>query len=399
MPTPERPVIRLRPKVPLKRIAGGFPWIYADWLVRDRRTKALAPGTLAVLETAERAPLGLYAVTPEARLAARRLDADPAARIDTEWFAARIGQALGWRARVFDAPFYRLVHGEADDLSGIIVDRFGDVLAVQPNAAWAEAHLEALTEALVRVTGAGVVVKNAAGRGRALEGLDDRTLVVRGTLDGPVEVAMNGATYLADLLGGQKTGFYYDQRLNHAFAAGLARGARVLDLFTHTGGFALAALAAGAGGALAVDSSAPALELARAGAARMGLAGRLETRRGDVIGVLRELAEAEAQFDMVISDPPAFAPGRAVRDKGLAAYRRLARDAAGRVVPGGVLVLCSCSHAADLAAFHAASTAGIAAARRQAQLVHTGFAGPDHPVPTELPEQGYLKALFFRISR
>jgi len=399
MPAPDRPVIRLRPKVPLKRIEAGFPWIYQDWLVRDRRTRALAPGTLAMLESAERAPLGLYAVTPDARLAARRLDADPAARIDAAWFAARIEAALGWRARAFGSPFYRLVHGEADDLSGIVVDRFGPVLALQPNAAWAEAHLGALVEALVQVTGARVVVKNAAGRGRAIEGLDDHTEVVRGKLEGPVEVAMNAATYLADLQGGQKTGFYFDQRLNHAFAAGLAAGARVLDMFTHTGGFALAALAAGAESALAVDSSAPALALADAGAARTGVGDRLETRRGDVVAALRDLAAEGARFDMVISDPPAFAPNRAARAKGLAAYRRLARDAARRVVPGGVLVLCSCSHAADLAAFSEACSAGIAAAKRRGQLVHTGFAGPDHPVLPDLPEQGYLKALFFRIAR
>ena len=394
-----RPVIRLRPKVPLKRIERGSPWIYSDWLVRDRRMRALSPGTLAVLETADRRQLGLYAVTPEARLAARRLDADPAARIDAGWFARRVEAALAWRQRAIGAPYYRLIHGEADALSGVIVDRFGPALALQPNAAWAEAHQDALTEALVRVTGAETVVKNAAGRGRALEGLDDQTRVIHGALDGPVEVRMNAATYLADLTGGQKTGVYYDQRPNHAFVSGLARGASVLDLFTHTGGFALAALAGGAARALAVDSSAPALELALQGAMRTGASDRLETRRGEVTAVLRDLEAGKDRFDVVVSDPPAYAPNRAARDKGLAAYRRLARDAARRVAPGGVLVVCSCSHAADLAAFREASAAGITAARREAQLVHTGFAGPDHPVLPELPEQGYLKVLVFRVTR
>ena len=139
---------------------------------------------------------------------------------------------------------------------GVVIDRFGDAAVVQPNAAWAEARLDALVAALRKVTGVATVVKNAGGRARALEGLDDASAVIAGELDGPVAVAMNGATYFADLAGGQKTGIFYDQRPNHAFAARLARGRSVLDVFAHVGGFGLAALAAGAESALAVDGSA-----------------------------------------------------------------------------------------------------------------------------------------------
>src|SRR5690606_28080394 len=152
-------------------------------------------------------------------------------------------------------------------------------------------HLEPLVAALVAVTGVATVIKNGSGRARGLEGLAEETAVVHGAAPaGPLPVPMNGATYMADLMGGQKTGLFYDQRENHAFAARLARGARVLDVFTHVGGFALAALAGGAVSALAVDASAPALALAEAGAKASGFAG-FSTRQGDAFAVLEDLGK------------------------------------------------------------------------------------------------------------
>ncbi|WP_237400281.1 RSP_2647 family RNA methyltransferase [Rhodovulum sulfidophilum] len=392
------PTIRLMPKAEARAIRHGFPWVYSDELVMDRRTRALAPGSLAVLEDTERRPLGLAAVNPLSRIAARVIDRDPEAEIDSAWFAARIGQASRLRERLYQQPFYRLVHAEADGLPGVVVDRFGDTAVVQPNAAWAELRLEALVEALRQVTGVGTVVKNGSGRVRGLEGLAEETLVLTGALEGPVPVPMNGATYMADLTGGQKTGLFYDQRPNHAFAAGLAQGARVLDVFAHVGGFALAALAAGAESALAVDGSEPALALAEAGARASGLDARFATRKGDAFDTLAALDAEGAQFDLVICDPPAFAPSKKALDAGLRAYERVARLAATLVAPGGYLVLCSCSHAADLAKFRAASARGIGKAGRRGPIIYTGFAGPDHPVLPQLAESGYLKALAFRLT-
>ncbi|BAQ68887.1 SAM-dependent methyltransferase [Rhodovulum sulfidophilum] len=392
------PTIRLMPKAEARAIRHGFPWVYSDELVMDRRTRALAPGSLAVLEDTERRPLGLAAVNPLSRIVARVIDRDPEAEIDAAWFAARIGQASRLRERLYQQPFYRLVHAEADGLPGVVIDRFGDTAVVQPNAAWAELRLEALVEALRQVTGVGTVVKNGSGRVRGLEGLAEETLVLTGALEGPVPVPMNGATYMADLTGGQKTGLFYDQRPNHAFAAGLAQGARVLDVFAHVGGFALAALAAGAESALAVDGSEPALALAEAGARASGLDARFATRKGDAFDTLAALDAEGAQFDLVICDPPAFAPSKKALDAGLRAYERVARLAATLVAPGGYLVLCSCSHAADLAKFRAASARGIGKAGRRGPIVYTGFAGPDHPVLPQLAESGYLKVLAFRLT-
>lgn len=395
---PPYPAVRLSPKAEARAIRHGFPWAYAGELVLDRRTKGMVPGSFAVLEDAEGRAMGVVTVNPASKIVARMMDQDAAAVIDQGWLEARLARALAHRARLYAEPFYRLVHAEADGLPGVVIDRFGDVAVIQPNAAWSEAMIGVLTAALVAVTGVATVIKNGSGRARGLEGLTEEMAVVHGPAPaGPVPVPMNGAVYLADLMGGQKTGLFFDQRPNHAFAASLARGARVLDVFSHVGGFGLACLAGGAVSALAVDGSAPALAMAGQGAAAMGAADRFAVRQGDAFDVLTALGAEGAQFDVVVCDPPAFAPSKAALDAGLRAYERVARLATPLVADGGYLGLCSCSHAADLSKFRAASARGIGRAGRQGQIVHTGFAGPDHPLLPHLAESGYLKSLFFRL--
>ena len=393
-----RPVVRLMPKANARAIRHGFPWVYANELVTDRRTKALAPGALAVLQDELRQPLGLVSVNPKSKIIARVLDTDPDAQLDHTWFVAKIARALKLREQLFDAPFYRLIHAEADGLPGVVIDRFGDTCVIQPNAAWADTHLPMLAAAVAEVTGISNILKNAAGRTRALEGLDDESGVVIGSApEGPIPVTMNGATYMADLIGGQKTGLFFDQRPNHEFVSHLSNGARVLDVFSHVGGFGLAALAGGAASAMAVDGSAPALELATQGAVAAGFGDKFSTRKGDAFDVLTSLRAEGAKFDLIICDPPAFAPSRQAVEAGLRAYERMARLAAPLVAEDGILGLCSCSHAADLAQFRAASVRGIGRGGRRASLIHTGFAGADHPLLPQLSESGYLKALFFRL--
>jgi 23S rRNA (cytosine1962-C5)-methyltransferase len=392
------PVVRLKPKARVQAIRHGFPWVYDNEVVTDRRTKALAPGSLAVLEDAERRPLKLVAVNPASKIFARVVDDDVTAHVDRTWFHARLTRALALRERLYETPHYRLVHAEADGLPGVVIDRFDDIAVIQPNAAWADLLLDDLTAALVEVTGVRHVLKNASGRARALEGLDDTNAVLVGQApEGPVPVPMNGAMYIADLTGGQKTGLFYDQRDNHAFAARLAGGGRVLDVFSHVGGFALAALAQGASQAIAVDGSQAALELARQGAAQMGMAAQLDTRQGDAFDALTAMGAEGERFDVVICDPPAFAPNKPALEAGLRAYEKVARLAAPLVADGGYLVLCSCSHAATPDKFRTACVRGIGRAGRMGQLIHTGYAGPDHPLHPQLAESGYLKSLVFRL--
>ncbi|PUB19192.1 RSP_2647 family RNA methyltransferase [Yoonia sediminilitoris] len=393
-----RPTVRLIPKAEARAIRHGFPWVYANELVMDRRTRGLAPGTIATLEDANRTAMGVVAVNPASKIICRMLDQDPDAQIDQTWFEARIARALAHRDRLYPDPFYRLIHAESDGLPGVVIDRFGDVAVVQPNAAWADVLIGMLEAALVAVTGVATVVVNGNGRARTLEGLQERMDVSVGVRpDAPLAVPMNGAIYMADVMGGQKTGLFFDQRPNHAFAASLAKNARVLDVFSHVGGFGLACLANGAASVLAVDGSAPALELAQAGAAQMGVTDRFSVRKGDAFDSLTALADAGAQFDLVVCDPPAFAPSRQSLDAGLRAYERVARLAAPLVADGGYLALCSCSHAADLSKFRNASSRGIGRAGRRGQIIHTGYAGPDHPQLPHLAETGYLKAIFYRL--
>ncbi len=392
------PVVRLIPKAEARAIRHGFPWVYANELVTDRRTRNLTPGTLALLEDANRTSMGVVTVNPASKIICRMLDQDPEAVIDQAWFATKFTRALAHRARLYDAPFYRLVHAEADGLPGVIIDRFGDLAVVQPNAAWADMLIGPLVAALQEVTGVTTVIMNGTGRARTLEGLEEKTEVLAGTAPtDALPVPMNGATYMADVMGGQKTGLFFDQRPNHAFAASLSKDARVLDVFSHVGGFGLAALAQGAVSVLAVDGSAPALALAEQGAAAMDVSDRFETRKGDAFDVLAALGEDGETFDVVVCDPPAFAPSKPSAEAGLRAYERVARLAATLVAPGGYLVLCSCSHAVDLTKFRNACSRGIGRGGRRGQIIHTGFAGPDHPLIPHLAESGYLKALVYRL--
>lgn len=390
----DRSTVKLRPGKG-RRLAQGAPWAFADEIAMDRRTRKLPPGALVRLVEGERA-LGLAAFNPESQIAARLIDPDPEAMVDEDWFAARLARALALRERLYDGPFYRLVHAEGDGLPGVVIDRYGGAAVVQPNAAWADRLIGPMADALADVTGSATIIVNAASRARGLEGLNERVEVLRGTLDGPVEVPMNGALYLADLMGGQKTGLYYDQRENHAFVRRIARGARMLDVFAHVGGFGLAALAGGAAGVVALDSSAPALELADEAARRMGVADRYEAQRADAFHALAGLGGE--RFDIVICDPPAFAPSKQAVPQGLRAYEGLARLVAPLVAPGGIVGLCSCSHAVGVDAFHRACVAGLRRAGREGALIRSGRAGPDHPVHIGLPETGYLKALFYRLD-
>lgn len=392
-----RPVVRLKPKSDPRRIRRGFPWVYDNEVVTDRRTKSIEPGCVATLEDHERRPLATVAVNPTSKIFARVLDRNPEAEINSDWIVARVNQAFEGRRGIYENPFFRLIHAEADGFPGVVADLFGDTAAVQPNSAWAELNLPYLADAIVNATGAKTVFKNASGRARTLEGLDDQSKVLRGSIDGPIPVLMNGATYYADLMSGQKTGLFFDQRENHAFVARLARGTDVLDVFSHVGGFGLAALANNAASALCVDGSVPALELARKGAEATGVVDRFAAKEGDAFDVMTKLGTERRLFGCIICDPPAFAPHKGALDAGLRAYEKVARFAAPLVAPGGTLTLCSCSHAADLDRFRAASIRGIGRAGRSCQIMRTGFAGPDHPQHPQLAESAYLKAITFRL--
>jgi 23S rRNA (cytosine1962-C5)-methyltransferase len=226
--------------------------------------------------------------------------------------------------------------------------------------------------------------------------LEDYVRAVRGGFDGPLELEENGLAYLADPVGGQKTGWFYDQRDNRRFMARLARGRRVLDLYAYSGGFAVAAAKAGAAAVIAVDSSEAALALAEASAARNGVA--LRCLRGHVFEEAERMAAAGERFGVVIADPPPFAKSRKDVPTALRGYRKLARLCARLVEPQGFLFLASCSHAIEPDRFAEECGRGVGDARRSARLLRSAGAAPDHPVHWRLPESAYLKALVYQLD-
>lgn len=392
------PVIRLKSKSNPQRIRHGFPWVYANELVTDRRTKALPPGSLAILHDQAKNELGLFAVNPNSKIFGRKLSSDVDTNIDFDWFEKIIYSALALRESLFVKPYYRLIHAEADNLPGLIIDRFSDLLVVQPNAAWVDRFLPELIEALKSVLAPETIIINGTGRSRVLEGLPETRIAALGNMPSePIQVPMNDAIYFADVAEGQKTGLFYDQRANQIFVKNLSRDKKVLDVFSHVGGFGLAAMAGGASEVTCIDGSQPALDLAMMGAEATNPNINFKILKADAFDAMIGLAAKSAIFDIVVCDPPAFAPQKSSREAGLRAYERVARLACPLVIGGGYLTLCSCSHAVDLEKFRTACIRGIGRAGRQGQLIFTGGAGPDHPLHTALTETSYLKTLVFRI--
>ncbi|MCB2054986.1 MAG: class I SAM-dependent rRNA methyltransferase [Geminicoccaceae bacterium] len=391
------PTVRIQPGRD-KRLRAGSPWLYSNELEMDTAARAIEPGSLVRVMAGQGKIMGVAHFNPHSLIAGRMLTRNKDATIDAGYFETRIARALTLREQLFDAPFYRLVHAEGDGLPGLVVDRFGEYLAVQFNTAGMQAMAPTIVDALSGILRpAGIVARNDAPV-RELEGLALESGTIAGDVPQRVEIAENGIRHLIAPVSGQKTGWYYDQRANRAFAARLAVGRRALDLYAYAGGFALAALAAGASSAMAIDRSAEALDLARESAALQGLDGALETRRADVFEALGGLIDDRQRFGLVIADPPPFVRAKKDLAAGLRGYRKLARTAASVVTEPGFLALGCCSHAVNPSAFLAEVWAGIKAAGRGGRLIQAAGAAADHPVHPGLPETAYLKFLVFALD-
>ncbi len=381
-----------------RRVVRGHPWTYANEIRMDAETKALPPGSTATLHRVDGKPLGVGSFNPRSLIAFRVFDADAAMPLDRRFFASRLRRALALRERLFTEPYYRLVHAEGDGLPGLVVDRFGEVAVVQSSTAGMDALLDHLLGAMEEVLAPSTIVLRNDGRGRALEGLDARVDVAKGRVGGPLVVREGGLDFLADPLGGQKTGWFFDQRDNRGFLAPLARDTRMLDAYCHTGAFALRAAAAGARSVLGLDGSGAALALARESAARNGLDAVCDFREAEIFEELARLDETGERFGVVAADPPAFVKSRKELKSGLKGYRKLARLAARLVEPGGLLFLASCSHNVAMPDFLSETTIGIGRAGRSGRVLRAAGAAADHPVHPALPETAYLKALVLQLD-
>lgn len=387
----QRPTIRLLPGHD-KRAGSGHPWVYSNEIAMDAAAKALPPGSLVALATANGKSLGVASFNPHTLIAARILHRDAAIRIDRDFFAARLERALALRHRLYPEPYYRLIHAEADGLPGIVLDRFGDVLSCQINTAGMgllEAEFLAACQAVMAPRA--IVLRNDTAA-RELEGLAGEDRLASGELGAAVEIVENGARFAIDPLGGQKTGWFYDQRENRRLASRFASGARVLDLYCFGGGFGILAALAGADRILAIDRSEAALQLAARSAALNGVSERCRFARGDGFDELERLNAQGERFDLVIADPPAFARSKKDLGPALRGYRKLARLSAALVAKGGALFIASCSHQVETEAFAEAVRRGLQDAQREGRIIATTGAAPDHPVHPFLPESAYLKA-------
>ena len=381
-----------------RRVQLGHPWVYSNEVQMDQAAKALPAGTLVRLVDPHGTAMGIASFTPHTLIAARILDRDPAACIDEDWMAARIGRALAVRDSLFDRPFYRLIHAEADGLPATIVDRYGDVLVVQANTAGADRLSALLLAALRRCLNPSAIVMRNDSTARTYEGLPQETVVAHGSMPDEVELEENGARFLASLGGGQKTGWFFDQRDNRAFVARLARNRRTIDFYTYTGGFGVLAAKAGASHVTLVDRSQPALDIALKSAALNGVADKVEARKADAFHELDARCAAGDSWELVICDPPAFIKSKKDLAVGTRAYRKMTRQAAQITAKNGFLAVASCSHNMDPILFADTVARGLSDAGRTARILRNAGAGPDHPVHPNLPESAYLKCIVMALD-
>jgi 23S rRNA (cytosine1962-C5)-methyltransferase len=379
-----------------KSLKRRHPWIFSGAV--ERVAGKPAPGETVEVRSAAGAVLAQAAWSPSSQIRARVWSFAPGEAIDAGFFRRRVRAAVAMRAGLAAAKHtnaLRLVHGESDGLPGLVVDRYADVLVAQFLSAGAERWREAILDALAEETHCEAIYERSDAEVRKLEGLEARAGFARGNREARrCPIIEHGLNFRVDVEEGQKTGFFLDQRENRQRVRLLSAGREVLDGFCYTGGFAIAAAAGGAKRVLAVESSAPALDVARENLAANPLdASKVEFVKADVFAHLRTLRDAGATFGMVVLDPPKFAPtavqaknaARAYKDVNLLAFRLLA--------PGGLLATFSCSGGVDAALFQSIVAGAALDAGAEAQIIERFHAAADHPVALEFPEGDYLKGL------
>lgn len=387
-------VVKLKPREG-RRIRSGHLWVFSNEI--ESVAADVAPGDAVHVVDARGRALGTGYINPHSLIAVR-LVSRSRTELSRELFARRIRRAIAYREGLWPGEStYRAVYGEADLLPGLVVDRYGDVLAVQSLTAGIEVRLEMVLDLLEEALSPRAIVLRNDSSMREREGLDRGRRVARGALEGLVEIGEHGRTFEVDVLDGQKTGFFLDQRENRAVTATLAAGRDVLDGCCYTGAWSVHAAAAGATSVVSIDSSEPALELAERNLARNGVADRVTLTRGDVFSELASLGRSGRRFGLVIMDPPGFARSRKRIREALKAYRALNRLAMSVTASGGRLVTCSCSHLVEREAFMHTLVGAAKEAGRAARVLDVRGQSPDHPVILGLPETDYLTCVVLEL--
>jgi len=377
--------VRLKKKEE-RRIQRGHPWVFSNEL--QAAPTGCVPGEIVDVLDFAGAFIGRGYINPHSlicvRLLTRKQDA-----IDQAFFRGRIARARSLRTLLGFGDSYRAVFGEGDGLPGLIVDKYADTLVVQSTTAGIEAQLDPILAALIEEYEPETIVLRNDTASRALEGLTQDTRIARGAVTGPVTIEESGIKYTIDVLEGQKTGFFFDQRENRQALEGLVQGRRTLDCFCYVGAWSLSAARYGASAVIGVDSSQKAVDLAAANAALNGLSARFV--KADAFEELRRLEKERERFGCIILDPPAFVKSRAKVREALKGYKEINLRAMKLLEPGGVLVTCSCSHHIDEDLFREMLIDAAQSAGRQARLLEMRSQSRDHPVLLAARETQYLK--------
>ena len=374
------------------------PWIFSGAIERgDGQPKS--GETIKVLD-ADGKFVAYAAYSPESQIRARVWSFDASEGINAQFFERRIERALAARVPLQDAAHTgaRLVYAESDGLPGVIADRYGNVVVLQLLSAGADRWRDVIAQTLMSVTGARAVYERSDAEVRTLEGLPPRAGIVTGVMPRTVTMFEGGLCYTIDIARGQKTGFYLDQRDNRALIRRLAKDKRVLNAFCYTGGFSLAVLAGGAVSVLSIDSAADALALARENLTRNPAltADRAAWREGNVFAELRQLRDTGAAFDLIVLDPPKFAPTAAHVERAARAYKDINLWALKLLASGGLLATFSCSGGISAELFQKIVAGAAIDANVDAAIIGKLAASADHPVALNFPEGEYLKGLLIR---
>jgi 23S rRNA (cytosine1962-C5)-methyltransferase len=391
-------VVHLRPSH-VKPVWAGHPWVFAQAIARIEG-EAAAGDAVDVVDPS-RTFLGRGFLSPRSAIPVRVLTRRKDEPADDALLARRVREAIAWRKDILSLPSaetdgYRLINSEGDGLPGLVVDRLGEVLVVQVGTIGMRRRIDRVIDVLVSDLAPRAVYEAAPGRVAAKEELDPARGMVVGSFEGSVRFRERGLVLHAQPWGGQKTGFFFDQRENRAVVERLAKGRRVLDAYSYSGAFALSAARGGAREVVAVDTSLPALELGAENARANGLA--VSFVRADVAAVLKSAGSRGPRYDLVVLDPPKLAVDRKTAGRAESAYRNANAAAMRALEPGGLLVTCSCSQRVGpellqrLVAF-AARDAG-----RTAVVLEVRGQAPDHPVPAAFPEGRYLCCLVVRVD-
>lgn len=373
-----------------KNLRRGYPWIFSNQLADTSGDPQ--NGDVVEIAGADGTVYGIGLYHSESLIAVRFLTSDASRSIDASFFRERLERALALRRQMFNsATHYRLVYGESDGMPGTTVDRYGDVLTWSTLSFGMSKRREEILDVLDGLIGPSAIVERNDTALREKDNLEEHVGVVRGSYDGPIEIREKDVRFHVDVLGGPKTGFFIDQRLNRQFLRPFAAGRRVLDVFCADGGFGLHAAAAGAASVHLLDSSATALDRARGNAKLNGLSDKFTFDEADALDRLGDLVDDGATYDLIILDPPAFAKSRRQVEQATKAYQRINITALQMLRPGGILATSSCSQAVSEDDFVKILDYSARRSGSNVRVLHRGYPAPDHPVLPTMPETHYLK--------